>query len=110
LNFEEVAQLAKMMKIMSEKGDISVEEKIIKMIMTYIKPENRKNAEIIEKYIEFANMAKRHKSAISVQSSSNFGWQKNMLEDVKKSFDGKKRLKIDMLLKFVELNEIIEKI
>ncbi len=110
MNFEEAAKIAKMMKIMSEQGDISTEEKIIKMTMDYIKPEYRKNAEIIAKYIEFENMAKRHKNAVSAQSGNKLVWQKNMLEDIKKSFDGKKRLKLDMLLKVIELNEIIEKI
>ena len=55
-------------------------------------------------------MAKRHKNAVSAQSGGKFSWQKNMLEDVSKSFNGKKKLKIDMLLKVIELNEIIERI
>ena len=110
MNFEEAAQIAKIMKIMSEHGDISAEEKLIKMAMTYVKPEYKRNAEIIAKYIEFATMAKRHKNAVSAQSGGKFSWQKNMLEDVSKSFNGKKKLKIDMLLKVIELNEIIERI
>ncbi len=106
-----MAKLAKMMKAVSEtNGSMSVEEKFLKIIMSYLKPEQKKNAEVIVKYMEFENMAKRYKNDISIQSAKNNNWQKNMLTDLRNSFNGKKQLKIDIILKFMDLKEVMEKL
>jgi len=110
LNFKEMADFAKIMKFISETDGMSVEEKVIKLIISGLKPEQKKNAEVIAKYIEFENMARKYKGKIYAQSRVNTNWQKNMLLDLKKSFNGKKGLKIDMLLKLMDLSEIVNKI
>jgi len=111
LDFEEMAKLAKMMKIVSETNNsMSTEEKFLKIILSYLKPEQKKNAEVIIKYIEFENMAKKHKNKISAQNIKNENWQKNMLTELRNSFTGKKQLKIDMILKFMDLKDTFEKI
>lgn len=107
MNYEETAMLAGIIKLMSEKKDISAEEKIMKIIAAGIKPEYKRNAEILLKYVELENAAKRHKSAVSIQSGKG-SWRRKMLEDISKTADGKKKLKINMILKIMELDEIIK--
>lgn len=94
----------------SEMNSYSAEEKIFKLITSYLKPEQRKNAEVIIKYMEFENMAKRYKSEISVQSEGGYYWQKKMLIDLKKSFSEKKQRKLDLILKIMDLTETAEKL
>ena len=104
LDFEEIAKAAKIMKFMSESEGMSTEEKFLKLFISSLKPEQKKNAEIITKYIEFESMAKRYKGSISIQNKSEKNWQKDMINDLKNNFDGKIKLKLYMVLKLIELN------
>lgn len=110
MNFEEIASFAKILKLFSETNNLSNEEKILKLITAHLKPEQKKNAEIIIKYIEFENMAKRYKNEISMQNYGNCCWQKNMLTDLKKTFSEKKQIKLDLILKIMDLSETAQKL
>lgn len=110
MDFEEISRAAKIMKFLSESEGMSAEQKIVKLFLNNLKPEYEKKAEIITKYMEFENMAKKYKGEVLAQNAGKSFWQKNMINDLIKSFDGKRKLKLGMMLKVIELNEIMEKI
>ncbi len=110
MNFEEMANMAKMMKIFSDSGGKTKEEQILKLFSLYAKPNEQKNVKILMKYVELENLVKKYKSRVLATGLENGSWQKNVLCELRGSVDENKKLKMDMVLKFIELNEIMKKV
>lgn len=106
---DDLVNFFKLAKILQNSGGELTEEAILKFIVSNLKPEQQKNAQPIIKYIEFENAAKKFKSQISVQSNQDNLWKKDMISELKDSFSNKQKFKLDLLMKCIEINEIIKK-
>ncbi len=139
-NFDQTMRIVKLVKIMSEinklnkefepenKNIAALEEKketaqeveqdlqtpairTIKAAIPYLDFEYQKNIGIMIKIIELDNLIKSYKNtAAAMNTGKKEGWQKDMLLAMKTELDKKNQYYIDMLVRFMDIKDIISKL
>lgn len=83
----------------------------IKAAIPYLDFEYQKNIGIMVKVIELDNLIKSYKNtAEAMTTGRKEGWQKEMLLSMKKELDRKNQYYIDMLVRFMDIKDIIGKL
>lgn len=81
----------------------------IKAAIPHLEYKYQKNMGILVKVIELDNLLKKYKNmTVEVQSNVNADWRKGMLLSIKPQLDYKKQQMIEMLIKFMDLKDIME--
>lgn len=81
----------------------------IKAAIPHLEYKYQKNMGILVKVIELDNLLKKYKNmTVEVQGTTNTDWKKGMLLSIKPQMDYKKQQMIEMLIKFIDLKEIME--
>lgn len=136
-NFKQAMQIVNLIKIMSEinkvnkeinSDDESIYEKkeiisefeqdlqtpairTIKAAIPYLDFEYQKNIGIMIKIIELDNLIKKYRNtAATMDTGKKDGWQKDMLLAMKSELDKKNQYYIDMLVRFMDIKDIIAKL
>lgn len=83
----------------------------IKAAIPYLDFEYQKNIGIMVKVIELDNLIKSYKNtAEAMTTGRKEGWQKDMLLSMKTELDKKNQYYIDMLVRFMDIKDIIGKL
>lgn len=83
----------------------------IKAAIPYLDFEYQRNIGIMVKIIELDNLIKRYQNtAIAMDTGRKEGWQKEMLLSMKSELDKKNQYYIDMLVRFMDIKDIIAKV
>lgn len=80
----------------------------IKAAIPYLEFEYQKNMGVLVKIIELDNLMKKYKSAAVEMQSNNVDWRRGMLLSIKPQMNYEKQKVIEMIIKFMDLKEIME--
>ncbi|MBR1736715.1 MAG: hypothetical protein IJ736_06820 [Firmicutes bacterium] len=84
--------------------------KTIKAAIPYLDFEYQKNLGMFVKIMEINSLMRKYRSVSAASAEKSGNWQKAMLKDVSEQLDGRNKGIIQMIIKMIDISEIMQSI